>query len=423
MKTVLIITVGGSHQPIIQSIKQNKATLVHFLCSDDTEKGPGSYTQVVGQGKVLKSDPKLDKPDLPNIVSLAGLGEDRYAVHRLKGFDNLNDCYLASYELIERTHAEHPDARIIADYTGGTKSMTAGLAAAALDDGRCEIQLVTGVRQDLIKVSDKTEFVRPVQVWDVQTRRRMKVAKELIARFDYAGAVSVLEEAAARFASDTTLETLERWLQLCRAFDAWDRFDHATARRLLQPYRRDFVPYAKFLDAVIEGKHAHGFECVEDLLLNAQRRAAQGRFDDALGRLYRGLELTAQTWLEMRHGIKTGDVDVNLVPQVAREKVEKMRDESGRIRLGLMAAWDLIASFEEDPLGAIFTKERGELMAFLEVRNQSLFAHGTTPVGERKYRQGSRSTEKFIRSAMDQALRSLGKKGQTSLPQFPTHWE
>jgi hypothetical protein len=31
----------------------------------------------------------------------------------------------------------------------------------------------------------------------------------------------------------------------------------------------------------------HGYEIVEDLLLNAERRAMQDRYDDAVGRLYR----------------------------------------------------------------------------------------------------------------------------------------
>ena len=44
--------------------------------------------------------------------------------------------------------------------------MTAGLAAAALDDGRCEISLGAGQRNDLSVVQDQTEFVRPIHVWD-----------------------------------------------------------------------------------------------------------------------------------------------------------------------------------------------------------------------------------------------------------------
>jgi hypothetical protein len=301
--------------------------------------------------------------------------------------------------------------------------MTAGLAATALDDGRCEIQLVTGLRQDLRQVTDQTEFVRPVHVWDMQAMRHMRAACDLMARFDYVGAASVLEEAAARFASDATMATLQRWLSLCRAFDAWDRFDHATARRLIQPYRKNFVPYAILLDAVVEGKGAHGFEWVEDLLLNAERRAAQGRFDDAAGRLYRAVELTAQVWLREWHGIDTGKVDVSRIPDAIKAKVEKERGEGAGIKIGLQLAWDTIAAFPDDPLGACFQPERGALRNFLSVRNQSLFAHGATPIGEWAYQQHAPRVEAFVRKAADSGIAALGKKRIIALSQLPTEWE
>ena len=37
---------------------------------------------------------------------------------------------------------------------------------------------------------------------------------------------------------------------------------------------------------------------VEDLLLNAERRAIQGRYEDAIGRIYRAIELIAQIRLK-----------------------------------------------------------------------------------------------------------------------------
>jgi CRISPR-associated protein (TIGR02710 family) len=378
--------------------------------------------QVVGEGKVLKSRYNLDQPDLPNIVTLTSLAKDQYEVHRIEYFDNLNDCYMIALQLIERLHAEHPEATIIADYTGGTKSMTAGLAAAALDDGRCEIQLVMGERRDLDKTVDKTEFVRPVQVWDTQVTRRMHAASELIGRFDYAGAARVVEDTAARFAGDATIATLQRWLSLCRAFDAWDRFDHQTARQLLQPYRGVVDAYKTFLTLLLEGR-GHGFELVEDLLLNAARRAVQGRYDDAVGRLYRAVELTAQVWLWQRHGIETGSVNVTSVPEAISGRVEKERDEKGVIKIGLLLAWDVIAAFSGDSLGEYFKPHRSALLNFLIVRNNSLFAHGLSPVSEGDYRLHAPFVEKFVRDAIDCTLMSLAKKRIVTLPQLPTKWE
>src|SRR5262245_25101025 len=68
MTTALILTVGGSHQPILASLRQHRPDRVYFLCSADQGKKFGSHVQVSGEGKVLKSDPSLPAPDLPCIA-------------------------------------------------------------------------------------------------------------------------------------------------------------------------------------------------------------------------------------------------------------------------------------------------------------------------------------------------------------------
>ena len=49
-------------------------------------------------------------------------------------------------ELIDK----HPNARIIADYTGGTKTMSAALVLATYDK-KIDLSLVTGPRTDQVK--------------------------------------------------------------------------------------------------------------------------------------------------------------------------------------------------------------------------------------------------------------------------------
>lgn len=51
-----------------------------------------------------------------------------------------------------------PGARFIADYTGGTKTMTAALVCTALERDDVTLQLVSGARPDLVAVRDGTEW-------------------------------------------------------------------------------------------------------------------------------------------------------------------------------------------------------------------------------------------------------------------------
>jgi len=423
-RTILLVTVGGSHQPILRSIEQNKPDFVHFICSDDGERSKGSYTQVVGDGLVLSSKrPEQSTPDLPNIVTLAKLAVGQFQIHKVKHLDNLNECYLQAASLIEQIHVEIPDASVIADYTGGTKSMTAGLAAAALDDGQCEIRLVTGARLDLQIVADRTEFVRPIHVWDTQVARQLRVAIRFIARYDYASAAAFLEETSRRFASDATLERLTRWITFCRAFDAWDRFDHQAAQALLKAYEGYFGAHKASLSMLLGGKNHHGWELVEDLLLNAERRAVQARYDDATGRLYRATELTAQIWLKKQHAIDTGAVSLTQLPESMRGDLQRKADGAGLVKLGLRDAWNLLAALPADSFGTVYRPRQKHLLTFLNTRNDSLFAHGLRPVQRHDYEQAAQLVGEFLRHAIEAGISSLALKRIAAPKQLPHTWE
>lgn len=56
MRKVLILTVGGSHEPIVKSIKDTKADYVVFLCSDDLSTTKGSYTQITDKIEIKSKD-------------------------------------------------------------------------------------------------------------------------------------------------------------------------------------------------------------------------------------------------------------------------------------------------------------------------------------------------------------------------------
>jgi CRISPR-associated protein (TIGR02710 family) len=157
--------------------------------------------------------------------------------------------------------------------------------------------------------------------------------------------------------------------------------------------------------------------------MSTERRAEQRRFDDAVGRLYRVVELMAQTWLKQRHGIDTGNVDIARVPDAVKAIVARERSEKGVIEIGLLLAWDVVAAFADDPLGAYFQSERDAVQHFLGVRNRSLFAHGITPINARDYRQHAQRVLTFVQTAMDRAIVALNRKRGVILPQLPTEWE
>lgn len=414
--TILILTVGGSHEPICTSIEKIKPDKVYFLCSKDSIK------QVIGEGRVLKSSKELDKNDLPNIVTLVRLQQDQYEIRQVDELDDLSDCYKVSYSLIEELHNKYPEARIIVDYTGGTKSMSAGLVASALDDERCEIKIVTGERKDLNKVVDQTQMVVPVGIRTIQLERGIKEARELIKRFDYFGAVNLLESLSERYAEVEVRRKLIKSVNICKAYEAWDRFDHKTALEILENYGEGFSKYIIFLKCICGIVNGHGYEVIEDLILNAERRAIQGRFDDAIARLYRAIEMLAQKRLA-KLGIDTSNVDLSKVKDKdLLDQFEKIKDSNGKVKIGLVKAWELLRTLDDRQLAKHYESNKDKITNFLKYRNNSILAHGNEPISKSIYDNQSNFIISFIKVGIEKTLEHEfhGKESRIVLQQFTT---
>lgn len=95
----------------------------------------------------------------------------------------------------------------------------------------------------------------------------------------------------------------------------------------------------------IEDKYS-GF-LLADLLVNAERRATEGKYDDAVARLYRAVELIAQLLLSKR-GIDTSNVEVERLPQNLKERYESMRNPKGVIEIAQAKAYELLEDLGMD---------------------------------------------------------------------------
>ncbi|NJM00799.1 MAG: TIGR02710 family CRISPR-associated protein [Synechococcaceae cyanobacterium SM2_3_2] len=256
----------------------------------------------------------------------------------------------------------------------------------------------------------------------------------VVADYNYTAALQKLRQ--LRVSQDGSPEMRNKIRQifdLCSAFDAWDRFDHLEAWEALRPWMKIGLvsSLGRFLKRVInsrglldstfesaEGSKGHGYEIVQDLLLNAQRRAHQQRYDDAVGRAYRALELLAQVRLNQRYGIKTGDVDIALLPETLRPQYEPHRSPNGKIELPLLRSYQLLTQFEGDPLGQLFQSRESLIKNSLQIRNASLFAHGFRPISRPDFEQTIETT--WIRFIQDALTELVGSSQAPEAPQLPT---
>ena len=90
----LVLTVGGSHEPLLAAIEHVRPDFVLFVCSvDDPVTGnKGSYTQILSEGKIIRASFNDSKPTLENIPAQAGLEEDGFKVVQVSS-DEIDQAY------------------------------------------------------------------------------------------------------------------------------------------------------------------------------------------------------------------------------------------------------------------------------------------------------------------------------------------
>jgi CRISPR-associated protein (TIGR02710 family) len=294
---------------------------------------------------------------------------------------------------------------IDADFTSGTKAMTAGLAIATTALGAERLVYVTGERESrtgrVLSGTERVVSVYPVQLTIDANRRQLKTLFNR--RLFDSGLVLVAQVLDSCLRPDVQQE-FNFWKRLFETYREWDRFDHQRAadginkipKEYLKLLNLDLDPNKELLGRLSnklgtawsarkqkrETSEAELLsleycpEILADLLANADRRADEGKYDDAVARLYRAAELVGQIALA-GIGIDSSNVRPNQVPDAALELFR----EGGRAQqaVGLDKKYRLLSALE-DERAELYLKNR-RLRSLLKTRNNSILAHGTTAVG------------------------------------------
>ena len=440
MEKVLTLTVGGSCAPIVRSVDSHKPSFVHFISNaDDPATGRRGTRHVIdGEGLVCGED--RDNLDLPNILEQVALAPGAYEIHELADPDDLDQCYATMVSVLSQAREQHPGAKLLADYTGGTKTMSAALVVAALNQ-QVELVMMRGARRNLVSVDPKTTYVHKSHISAAFLDRQLAVVSTLERRADYGAAAEAVEDVMSQHGPQGAVQsTLQTRLLLCRSFDAWDSFDHLLAYQQLdhlqnKALRRRVMNWKDALQMVIQSRarvdddlatkasdllgrrfaQADGFEVVRDLLANAERRASQERFDDAIGRLYRATELVAQIVLRQRYEIATHDVALVALPEQTRGKYEALCGDGARLELSMVQAHDLLADLDAG-YGTLWKERRARVVDNLSTRNHSILAHGFQHIDKGTYFR----IKGVLRTHVEDTLESFGADAPP-LPEWPAN--
>jgi CRISPR-associated protein (TIGR02710 family) len=395
MTRVLIVSVGGSPDPILKAVELHQPDEVIFACSAPPCEEP-SLNQVIGEGIPCKHRVAGEDHWRPNLVTQLGLRQfrqDLQLIH-LPDPDDLNDClqrlraFLAS--LVERFSS----LELIGDFTGGTKSMSAAMAIALLDR-QASLSFVTGKRDNLIRI-EKSEGLRIVDPIPYLAQRLLQQRlPPLLESHLYGRARSLLidfsQEQRQRLHPDQ-IHALDTVIIELQVLVLWDRFRWRDALDLAEqyPFRHIWPELWSWwlrVEASIDWDQQEqpavpitGYELVQDLLLNAERRGRRGWYDDAVARLYRALELLAQTYVRLELGLEG-------IPDWGnRLKPPRLRSGESVPNHSVVALYRWL-QYREAPggLGGLYGRQWQELLSLFDARNRSLLGHGLRPIEQSEW--------------------------------------
>jgi CRISPR-associated protein (TIGR02710 family) len=424
MTRVLLVTVGGSPEPILQAVHAHQPDEVIFLCSAPPCEAP-SLDQVTGPGlPCCHTLPDGRQERRPNLVSQLELAvfDPALQILAFPDPDDLADIHQRIQALCAGMRQRFNVLELLGDYSGGTKSMSAGLAMALVDQNAA-LSLVAGNRHNLIRI-ERSDGIRPLAVGTIRLSRMLRdQLPPLLDKHLYEQASLVLREVRQLHHNDldpSRLVALEQLQASLTMLTHWDRFRwrEALAAASTTPLPAGFpeliawwqrVVYAHdWLDRIDPTSPITGYELVQDLLLNAERRGRRGWYDDAVARLYRALELLAQTYIQHELGIDHQEFWDD--PDIRRDCRE------WNIRRGVAGLyWWLRQREGGTGLGAAASRQWRLLQGLLDARNQSLLGHGLRPVEPASWQ----SLQDRVSNLVDQALREAGCRQGAPPQQLP----
>jgi CRISPR-associated protein (TIGR02710 family) len=385
----LVVTVGGTPEPITTTIVSVQPDIVVAITS------PESRT---GWDTVLES---LKLKDLHPACREIPVGDP----------NDLATCFNACHEAFDSLKREHADSglEVVAGPTGGTKLMSAALLLAATEVG-AEVLYIAGERDKGGVGVVKTGTERPltsVHPYDLFSRSAKQRLCEEFNSYRFESAIATCGEIAARSQGRAPVSSTFKALQkVCDGYRLWDMFQHGTARQKIKSglgslerlETEDVLSLERLTDFcnAAEANCSHleqlprekkpdpSVPLVLDLLANAKRRAEEGKHDDAVARLYRTLEMVAQVAFIDEFGCSTTKFPLKKLDAKVRSVLFRDCDELSTPDIGARKAFRVLEMIGHR-WGQKYAEDEKHFRDVLESRNESILAHGTVSLDEKAF--------------------------------------
>lgn len=394
-KTALLMTVGTG----IGGKKEVTDDLAHgILYSIDT----------CNPDKVVFFGSELSKKTIESLKEqYLERFEEEFDYYEFIQLEQIDDVKVY-FEAFKSKILELSDYKVIIDYTSGTKTMTMSSGFAAMLFKK-NLFFVSGQRDKGLVIKG-TEKLISQNLYPIYNDLMITKIKELFNtnRFE-AGKVLI---------DDLVGESNEKRI-FSKLFEIYGYFDNVDYTNAFKIFNKEFLEEIsekwpnqaeQFLHNKIslgsmqkidfEGSNKKSFKrdsfkfgsylILASLLNNARRRYEEHKYDDAIARLYRSLELIAQIQLKTKYGLNSSNINIDSLKSrdVDENYIESLKssraDDTDEIKLGLVQDYNLLYQLD-DELGKFFNENKNEIDQSIIYRNKSILAHGLTSQSKENY--------------------------------------
>lgn len=342
----------------------------------------------------------------------------RYEFIQIEHIDDFKEYFNA----IKSKIVEFNDEKVVIDYTSGTKTMTMAAAFASMIYHK-NLFFVSGKRENGI-VKSGTEKIISQNLYLVYDDLMIEKISDLFNsnRFE-----------AGKILLDDVVESEDNQVY-GNLFDIYYNFDNINYEKAFELFTVEFLKEAieRFghlksqlaqnriaLQTIVQKDHKLRCYCIlASLLNNAKRRYAEGKYDDAIARLYRSFELIAQIRLKEKYDIKTSKVDLESLKKrgLTDDYLDTLKtcksDLNEEVKIGLIKDYDLLAHLDDD-LGIFYAENVNDITECSSFRNKSILAHGLNYQTKENYLR----LEKLVMEAANILTKDLDKfLNQTKFP-------
>ncbi|MEM2292326.1 MAG: TIGR02710 family CRISPR-associated CARF protein [Nitrososphaerota archaeon] len=381
----LIISVGTGIKPSGRTIENLAEAITKSIRHHNPHKVYLVATKESIETTVQKIIPKI-KPIESEII-------------RIESPDNIQTIYENLRSKIKEIREKYDTLTV--DYTSGTKAMTAALTILATIFGADELSYITGKRNAGI-VQPGTEQIVPIRPYFILAEQKIKEATQLFNRNQFPATITILQQIKETIKDSDIIDRIMPLLDLAKAYEQWDKFYHEKAYKIIKRIKiPELSGNKQFLGTLISNLEKTDGEpepyYIADLINNAERRSEESKYDDAVARLYRTIELIAQYKLRKNYGINTSNVDVKKIPKELLQEWGIPQDQK-TIKLGLNNSYELLNALG-DALGRQYQNDK-KLKDLLSKRNASILAHGQTPIAKQTYIQLHKKTLEYANATV-----------------------